>query len=326
MGDGLTFKQLTRSGFPIKFYGFLRMDAYYTTARMDNIIIPFFVRNESNGEAENNDDAFAFDARLTRFGFDIDGGIALQDRHHRQARDGLRELRRRESSESRETPRMRLAYVNLKNDKYVSADRPGLGRHFSALPRDQRRIADVERGQPRRSPAAGPVRLDDAADPKCAALRLQDLRGHDWRDQQPGPGPDGRRHLERARRDRLGPPQSPGPARPDGQVVGLRADVVLGSVGRGRPRTRPTPMFNGEDEFDTWLVGVDFQVPIINHLKLRGEAWAGHGAQRLPRRHHAVDQHGDRRRNRCGRRMGRARSRDHQEVHGRHRRDCRRSG
>src|SRR5436190_1180312 len=41
LGDGITYKQLTRSGFPIKFYGFVRLDAYYNTARMDSTIVPF---------------------------------------------------------------------------------------------------------------------------------------------------------------------------------------------------------------------------------------------------------------------------------------------
>ena len=50
--------------------------------------------------------------------------------------------------------------------------------------------------------------------------------------------------------------------------------IVLGAWGAVAQNETDT-VFNGEDEFDTWLVGIDVQVPIVNHLKLRGEAWAG---------------------------------------------------
>ena len=38
--SGFDWKELTKSGLPIKFYGFLRLDAYYNTARANSVILP----------------------------------------------------------------------------------------------------------------------------------------------------------------------------------------------------------------------------------------------------------------------------------------------
>ena len=180
MGDGLTFKQLTRSGFPIKFYGFLRMEAYYTTARMDNTVIPFFVRNESNGEAENDDDAFAFDARLTRFGFDIDGGklcktaiTAKLETDFANFVPGIQE--------SRETPRMRLAYINLKNDKTylrIGQDWDVISPLFPAINAESLMWNAGNLGDRRPQVQFGWT----TGDPKCVAFDFK-ICAHDWRDQ-----------------------------------------------------------------------------------------------------------------------------------------------
>src|SRR5262245_22821157 len=76
--QNVTWKDLTREGGPIKFYGFFRLDTYYNTARMDSVIIPSRVLPESAGtpaagEAKRNDNQFAMDPRLTRFGIDVNG-------------------------------------------------------------------------------------------------------------------------------------------------------------------------------------------------------------------------------------------------------------
>src|SRR5690606_22715369 len=40
-------------------------------------------------------------------------------------------------------------------------------------------------------------------------------------------------------------------------------------------RTETDTFFNGENRFDTWLVGVDVSIPLSESLTFRGEAWAG---------------------------------------------------
>src|SRR5688572_18849097 len=74
----ITWSDLVRSGSPIKFYGFVRMDAYYNTARMDSVILPSRMLPETDGtpaagQAKRNDDQYALDPRLTRFGIDVTG-------------------------------------------------------------------------------------------------------------------------------------------------------------------------------------------------------------------------------------------------------------
>ncbi len=110
--DNLTFKDLVRSGNRLKFYGHLALHAYYDSARLDQAVNPLFVVPENGVAAHGNDDQFAYDARLTRFGFDVDAGkIGDANVTGRLETDfsnfpaGI--------SESRETPRIRLAYLDL---------------------------------------------------------------------------------------------------------------------------------------------------------------------------------------------------------------------
>src|SRR5688500_19923656 len=66
-----TWKDLVQKGFPIQVYGFLRMDAYYNTARMNSVILPQSVLPENGTTAKENDDQFALDPRLTRVGINV---------------------------------------------------------------------------------------------------------------------------------------------------------------------------------------------------------------------------------------------------------------
>lgn len=119
----LAWADLVRSGKPFKIYGFLRLDAYYNTARADSIIIPSRVLPEStpqtvSGQSSYNDNDFALDPRLTRFGLDVDAGeIASANVKGKLEIDfanfpsGV--------SESRATPRIRLAYVDATRDSFT---------------------------------------------------------------------------------------------------------------------------------------------------------------------------------------------------------------
>ena len=98
-------------------YGFLRFDAYYDTARFNSVIVPFTVVAEDGVSASPNDDQFAMDVRLTRIGFDFKfGKVGSSDATGKVEIDfanfpsGV--------AESRPTPRIRLAYIQIESEKW----------------------------------------------------------------------------------------------------------------------------------------------------------------------------------------------------------------
>lgn len=270
--EGLTWKQLTRSGFPIKFYGFFRMDAYYTTARMDSTIIPFFVRNESNGEAEENDNAFALDARLTRFGFDVDGGKICKTAITAKLEMDFANFIAG-TVESRETPRMRLAYVNLKNDNNyirIGQDWDVISPLYPAINAESLMWNAGNLGDRRPQVQFG----WNTGDPKCAAFEFKVCAGLTGAisNQDLDPTVAGISNE----RDGFDSGLPNLQARVGGTFKSWVCEqtMTIGAWGAVAWNETDT-QFNGEDEFTTWLLGIDFQIPIVKSLKLRGELWGG---------------------------------------------------
>ena len=109
--DAVTWGKLTKSGNPIRFYGFVRFDAYLDTARANSVIIPFRVLPEG-GATKANDAEFAFDSRLTRIGIDIDAGTIGDAKVTGKIETDFANFPSG-GTESRETPRIRLAYINI---------------------------------------------------------------------------------------------------------------------------------------------------------------------------------------------------------------------
>ncbi len=128
--QALREEQLSKSGFVkwneltvgkssrFKIYGFLRLDAIYDDSRPSNTQVPSFIRSEDPTapaavRSEPNTDDFTIHPRLTRFGIDFQGpDVALLG--------GASTLGKLEidfynlpSSESRNAPRMRHAYLKL---------------------------------------------------------------------------------------------------------------------------------------------------------------------------------------------------------------------
>ncbi len=102
--------KLTKSGSPIRFYGFMRLDAYYNTARANSVIVPMWVLPENDIAADDNDDEFAFDPNLTRVGLDVDAGEIVGA----EVTGKLEvDFANASASRSRPTPRIRLAYINM---------------------------------------------------------------------------------------------------------------------------------------------------------------------------------------------------------------------
>src|SRR5688572_27618857 len=116
---GIQWKDLTRSGLPIQFYGFLRLDAYYNTARMDSVVIPSRVLAETG---KHNDDQFHLDPRLTRFGLDVmpieAGGSKVSGKLEIDFANFVAASATNSVAESRPTPRIRLAYIDIGKDEF----------------------------------------------------------------------------------------------------------------------------------------------------------------------------------------------------------------
>ena len=74
---GISWKQLSKSGNPIQFYGFLRLDAYYNSASPNHPSALMWVLPENHFIASQNDDSFVFEARWTRLGMNLNAGNVL---------------------------------------------------------------------------------------------------------------------------------------------------------------------------------------------------------------------------------------------------------
>jgi len=267
--QALDWKDLTKSGLPIRFYGFFRLDAYYNSARMNSVILPATVQPENGTTAKPNDDAFFLDPRLTRFGFDItpvsvgEGTLTgkLETDFANFPSGG---------TESRATPRIRLAYIDIEQGDFglrlgqdwdvISPLYPAVNHEllmWNAGNVGDRRAQIQGRYAPEGSPLefkaslglTGAINNQDL-DPTVAGVSTE-RDGFD----------SGMPHL-----------QVRGGLRQEMWVEGQPA--VLGAWG-SLGRTETDTAINGQTRFDIWLAGVDFQVPLTTELSLRGEAWVG---------------------------------------------------
>lgn len=258
---GIDWKDLTKSGLPLKFYGFLRLDAYYNTARANSVILPATVNPEG---ATRNDDQFFLDPRLTRFGFDVMpvevGGSKVSGRLETDFANFPTG-----STESRATPRIRVAWLDVAHGEFgfrAGQDWDVVAPLFPAVNHE---LLMWNAGNPgdRRAQIQGRwTPAESAFDFKVAlgltgAINGQDLDGAGLQD-----GFDsGLPHVQARvgwKRDLL--------------VEGKPAELGgWGAIGR----TETDAFFNGENRFDVWLLGGDLQVPLCKTLTLRGEAWTG---------------------------------------------------
>lgn len=251
----------TRSGLPIKFYGFLRFDAYYNTARFDSVVIPTRVLPET----KRNDDQTHMDPRLTRFGFDITPAEI----------NGAKVLAKLEtdfanfptgSSESRATPRIRLAYIDVAKDDLglrVGQDWDIISPLFPAVNGEMLMWNAGNLGD-RRAQIQGRYAPKDGNFDLKAAVGLTGAVNNQDLDTPTGErdGFDsGLPHLQM----RAG-------FRPFELVEKKRAEIgAWGMFGR----TETDTAFGGEHRFDTWTMGLDWQIALTSSLTLRGEVWRG---------------------------------------------------
>lgn len=258
---------------PLRLYGFLRLDANYDGARADDLLLPAYVlpENTTLGGAfiKEDDDAFAFDARLTRIGLDIDAGqVGEADATGKIELDfasfpsGV--------SESRAAPRLRLAYIDLDFGSYglragqdqdvVSPLHPSThSEHFfwnAGNLGDQRPQVQF-RWVPDFFPLDYEIRF---AAGLSGAIDNRDLDGGGTGSERDG-FDSGMPHLQL----RVG-------VGFDTTVDGKKAKAgVWGMFGR----LETDSFFNRENRFGTWTVGADVMLPLTQNVTLRGEQWTG---------------------------------------------------
>ncbi|HST23454.1 MAG TPA: hypothetical protein VLR90_20245 [Blastocatellia bacterium] len=275
-------KEITREGFGIKFYGFLRGDMAADTSRMSNDPqLPFFVLSpdDPSQTLERSGD-ITVHPRLTRFGVDITppklpSGWASTGKLEidfyntvtdRPAAGGP--LARDLVSNSRAAPRIRLAYVQVvKGDFSILA-----GQNWDVIsPLFPSYNAEVvmwnggntgdRRPQFRLGyePKVGKGKLSIVgAIGSSGAVDNQDLDGDGFRDGEASETPTGQLRV--------------GYSSPlNGQ------NWSVGFWGHGAKQQINRSLIAGRDDFTSSLFGMDLSIPILPNLTFRGEAWKGRG-------------------------------------------------
>lgn len=266
---GLTWKDLTKSGIPLRFYGFLRLDAYYNTARMNNIILPFTVSPENGVAADDDDAGFALDPRLTRFGMDV-----LPGKIGDVSVAGKLEIDFANfptgSAESRATPRIRLAYFDVAKEALtlrLGQDWDIVSPLYPAV-NNETLMWNAGNTGDRRAQIQGRWAPKESKFDVRASLGLTGaITNEDLDAGTPGQTPErdgfdsGLPHVQARAGFKL-----------DSSVE--KKPIELGAWGAiGKAETDTS--LNGHKRFDVNLVGLDFQVPITSSFSVRGEGWLG---------------------------------------------------
>lgn len=256
----INWKDLTRSGLPIKFYGFFRFDVHHNSARMDSVIVPTRVLPET----KRNDNQIHLDPRLTRFGLDltpikagdatVTGKLEIDFANYPTG-----------VSESRSTPRMRLAYLDVTEDNLglrVGQDWDVVSPIFPAV-NGQTLMWNAGNTGDRRPQIQGRWFDNDKKSELKAALGLTGAINNEDLDATAGEkdGFDsGLPHLQLRY----------------GRKFDC-ADKKQGEIGVWGlyGQTETDTAFDGETRFDTWLAGFDIQIPLCATLAVRGEGWLG---------------------------------------------------
>lgn len=278
--DFVTNKSLTRSGDPIKFYGFVRTDMYYNTARMDGAVIPFFVQPENNIAASRDDNTFAFDARLTRFGIDVDAGKIGDAKTTAKLEIDFANFPAASASgavaESRETPRIRLAYINLNFGSWSAR----FGQDWDVISPlmpwvNAESLMWYAGNLGDRRPQAQ-IAFNDG-DAKETAYEIRGSLGMTGAVNNQDIDPTGATApFTTAERDGIdsGLPHAQLRAGTtwNSWVDGKRAGIgAWGAIGR----LETDKEFNGSRRFTEWVGGIDLTLPIVDRILVKGEWWYG---------------------------------------------------
>lgn len=245
-------------------YGFVRLDVYYDTARFDNVIIPFRVIAEDGVAAEANDDQFAMDVRLTRIGLDfVFGKVVNADATGKIEIDFANFPQG--TSESRPTPRIRLAYINLDTAKWWLRFGQDWDVASPLFPSVNGETLMWNNGNPGdRRPQIEFFWKGSGSVTVCAALGMQGAVNN--QDLDAGAPP-----FTSTERDGFDAGWPQFEIRGAWTSKGERKIVVgvWGYIGGNETDTS----FGGSTEFLSAMAGADFTVPIGPKVVVRGEVW-----------------------------------------------------
>lgn len=275
-------KEITREGFGIKFYGFLRGDMAADTDRMSfDTQLPFFVLSPADpSQAASRTGDVTFHPRLTRFGIDINPprlafGWAAQGKLEidfynavidRPATGGP--LAKDLVSNSRAAPRIRLAYAQVSKGAFTILG----GQTWDVIsPLFPSYNAEVvmwnggntgdRRPQFRLSyePKLGSGTLSIAGAVGAAgAVDGQDLDGDGFRDGEASALPTGQLRIGYS-----------GSVNKQRWSVGVWGHLAKQQLNRS--------FIAGRDDFTSNLLGIDLSIPVLTNLVFKGEAWTGKG-------------------------------------------------
>ncbi len=262
----------------VSLYGFLRVDGIVDRSQMDRTHVPMYVRSEDPGapaavRARNNEPAFSMDPRLTRIGFDFDGGTPQPLGYAKltgKLETDFDTVNSGPSSESRQLPRIRLAYLRMawpedltvtlgQQWDVISPLLPGVQAH-SVLWNvgnlgDRRPQATVSY-----DPVLGPGRLSMTGSLGLAgAVDNADLDANSTL--------DGAQSGMPMLQGRLGY------ARP---LWVEKKDASLGIWGHNAQYSSATAIgLAGQNRFHGESYGMDLTLPMTQKLSFKGEAWQG---------------------------------------------------
>jgi hypothetical protein len=294
--DGVNWKQLTRSGYPLKFYGFFRTDAQYSSARFnDNVNIQWVLRegDGTGGTVMEDDDEFDFDLRLTRFGFDVNGGkIGQADVTGKLEMDfantplksvsvqstgspvtSISTISSSLNDESRHTPRIRHAWMQADFGAIamrIGQDWDVIAPLMPSVNQDTLMWNAGNLGD--RRPMA--QFIWDGGDPKGSSFQLKIAAGLSGavaaadadRNGQNDGWDTGHPHLQ----TRFGFSTC---SWVEGKMLALGAWAYVARMEVDSASTIPN--FAGDTHFNSNAVGVDFSVPLFDTFSLKGEAFFG---------------------------------------------------
>ena len=234
---------------------------------MTDPIIPYGVLPEG-GKYGTNHSQFAFDSRLTRFGFDLDAGTIGKAEVTGKLETDFANFPQG-STESRETPRIRLAYMNFdfgdvairlgQDWDVISPLYPAV--HAELLLWGAGNLGD-------RRPMA--QFIWETGDPAGTLFTFEIAAAFPGAvDGADNDGIGGRTNIDGVNG-----------GLPMGQIrMGLAFDswveakrATLGVWGH-ISRLSTDAEFNGEDDFTAWSVGADVVMPLFGPVSLRGEVW-----------------------------------------------------
>jgi hypothetical protein len=281
-GPAQASNEITREGFGIKFYGFLRGDMAADTRRMSfDTQLPFFVLSPADpSQAAERSGDITFHPRLTRFGLDITppglpngwrANAKLETDFYnavidRPAAGGP--LARDLVSNSRAALRIRLAYVQVSKGAFSFLAGQNWDVISPLFPSYNPEVVMWNGGNTgdRRpqfragyEPKVGAGKFSIVGEVGASgAVDGQDLDGDGFRDGESSVSPTGQLRI--------------------GYSAPLNGQTwSIGAWGHAAQMRLNRSFVAGVNEFNSTLVGVDFNLPVLKKLAIRGEAWTGKG-------------------------------------------------